>query len=193
MQLIAVTGILFLISAWMLIRFSRKKTTASMKIQKRTVLLDSSQREFKKRLVDAVKGDFEVIPRVHLADLVSLKFKADDKASRLLQQKIVASSVDFVLLDALNGRIACVVQFDKEQDTEQANLLTTTCQRANLALLHFSKDTALDSAQLKKHIIAALEPTIQLDDDNNSDAIRVYLEPVTKKTDDERKVVLENL
>lgn len=192
MQLIGVTGILFLISAWMLIRFSRKKTTASMKIQKRTVLLDSSQREFKKRLVDAVKGDFEVIPRVHLADLVSLKFKADDKASRLLQQKIAASSVDFVLLDALNGRIACVVQFDKEQDTEQANLLTTTCQQANLALLQFSKDTALDSAQIKKKVLSALEPTIQFDDDSETDAVKVYLEPIANKTEHERKIVLEN-
>ncbi|EEF81061.1 hypothetical protein MDMS009_53 [Methylophaga thiooxydans DMS010] len=192
MQLIAVIAILFLISAWMLIRFSRKKTTASMKIQKRTVLLDSSQREFKKRLVDAVKGDFEVLPRVHLADLVSLKFKADDKASRLLQQKIAASSVDFVLLDALNGRIACVVQFDKEQDTEQANLLTTTCQQANLALLHFSKETALDSAQLKKKVLSALEPTIQFDDDSETDAVKVYLEPVANKAEHERKIVLEN-
>ncbi|WP_237700439.1 DUF2726 domain-containing protein [Methylophaga thiooxydans] len=163
-----------------------------MKIQKRTVLLDSSQREFKKRLVDAVKGDFEVLPRVHLADLVSLKFKADDKASRLLQQKIAASSVDFVLLDALNGRIACVVQFDKEQDTEQANLLTTTCQQANLALLHFSKETALDSAQLKKKVLSALEPTIQFDDDSETDAVKVYLEPVANKAEHERKIVLEN-
>ncbi|KGM06885.1 hypothetical protein LP43_1380 [Methylophaga thiooxydans] len=163
-----------------------------MKIQKRTVLLDSSQREFKKRLVDAVKGDFEVLPRVHLADLVSLKFKADDKASRLLQQKIAASSVDFVLLDALNGRIACVVQFDKEQDTEQANLLTTTCQQANLALLQFSKDTALDSAQIKKKVLSALEPTIQFDDDSETDAVKVYLEPVANKTEHERKIVLEN-
>lgn len=192
MHLIAVTGVIFLLSAWLLIRLLRKKTSSTVVVEKRVVLLDTQQREFKKRLVDALHGDFDVVPRVNLADLISLRFKAEDKNSAMLQQKIASISVDFVLLDALSGRIVCVVQLDKEKDIEQTSLLTTTCQKAKLTLLHFSKDTALDSTQLKKKVLSAVEPTIQVDDKSESELVKVYLEPLTTKTDDESKIILDN-
>jgi len=194
MQFIAVALVVFLVSVWVLMRVSRKKTTATISIQKRTVLLDSQQREFKKRLVEACEQDFDICPRVHLADLVSIKFKADDKVSQSLQQKITTISVDFVLLEPVSGRVACVLQLDRDHETsEQYALLEKTCQQAKLALVHFSTDNALESAQIRKQVMSALEPTINLDDDNDSDGIKVYLEPATTKSDNEHKIVLETM
>lgn len=194
MQFLAVALIVLLVSAWALIRLSRKKTISSLSIQKRPVLLNSQLREFNKQLVASVKDEFDVYPRVHLADLLVCKFKSEDKASQSVQQKLTAMSVDFVLVDQLSGKICCLVQLDQgEEKTAPSKLLESTCQQAKLPLLHFSKENTLDSVALRKQISSVLEPTINLENDGDSDDIKIYLEPVSKKTDKEHNIVLDTM
>lgn len=191
MQFIVIALLLCLLSIWGLIRLSRKQTKPDLGIEKRATLFDAQSRDFKKQLAVAVEQDFEIYPRLHLADLLILKYKPKDKASLSMQQKIASLSVDFVLVDKLSGRIACLVQLDQEQEeTEHYKLLENCCQQAKLPLVHFAKQGSEDTVTIRKQIMSVLEPTIELGDIESND-IKVYLEPVTKQTDSEHAVMLE--
>lgn len=193
-QFVAIALIVLLISAWALIRLSRKKTTPSLSIQKRPVLLDSQLREFKKKLADSVTDEFHVYPRVRLTDLLICKFKSKDKASLSVEQQLTSMSIDFVLVDKLSGQISCLIQMDQDEEkTAPFKLLESTCQQAKLPLVHFSKENTLDSITLRKQIWSVLEPTINLEDDGDSDEIKIYLEPVSKKSENEHNVVLDTM
>ncbi len=191
MQFIVIALLLCLLSAWGLIRLSRKQTKPGFRIEKRATLFDAQLRDFKKQLVDALEEDYEIYTRLHLADLLMMKAKSKDKASHNMQQKLTSLRVDFVLVDKPSGRIACLVQLDKEQDkTESYKLLEYCCQQAKLPLVHFAKQVNEDPVTIRKQIMSVLEPMIELDDIEAGD-IKVYLEPVSKQSDNERAVVLE--
>ncbi|WP_438970720.1 DUF2726 domain-containing protein, partial [Methylophaga sp.] len=137
MQFMAAVLIVFLLAVWALVRLSRNKTESTVRIQKQDLLLDSSLRDFRKRLVDAFKDDFDIYPCVRLADLLKVSYRAGDKSSEAFQQKVLSLSVDFVLIDQLNGKVACLVQMDKElENTDQYRFLERSCQQANLPLVH---------------------------------------------------------
>jgi hypothetical protein len=78
-------------------------------VQKRNSLFSPVERSFQNLLEKAVEGEYKILNRIKLADLIEVKGNANEKARRSTLVKLNAKYLDFVLCSADDLRVVAVV------------------------------------------------------------------------------------
>ncbi|WP_019676643.1 DUF2726 domain-containing protein [Arsukibacterium perlucidum] len=78
-------------------------------VQRRSSLFSPVERSFQNLLEKAVEGEYKILNRIKLADLIEVKENANEKARRSTQVKLNAKYLDFVLCAADDLRVVAVL------------------------------------------------------------------------------------
>ena len=78
-------------------------------VQKRSSLFSPVERSFQNLLEKAVEGEYKILNRIKLADLIEVKGNANEKARRSTLVKLNAKYLDFVLCSADDLRVIAVL------------------------------------------------------------------------------------
>ncbi|MAD75385.1 MAG: hypothetical protein CML20_11445 [Rheinheimera sp.] len=78
-------------------------------VQKRSSLFSPVERSFQNLLEKAVEGEYKILNRIKLADLIEVKGNANEKARRSTSVKLNAKYLDFVLCSTDDLRVIAVL------------------------------------------------------------------------------------
>ncbi|WP_372625251.1 DUF2726 domain-containing protein [Arsukibacterium sp.] len=78
-------------------------------VQKRSSLFSPVERSFQNLLEKAVEGEYKILNRIKLADLIEVKGNANEKARRSTLVKLNAKYLDFVLCSTDDLRVIAVL------------------------------------------------------------------------------------
>lgn len=78
-------------------------------VQKRNSLFSPVERSFQNLLEKAVEGEYKILNRIKLADLIEVKGNANEKARRSTLVKLNAKYLDFVLCSTDDLRVIAVL------------------------------------------------------------------------------------
>lgn len=143
-------------------------------------VLDKHIRQSLDQLINAMGEQFEVFPKVSLAEIVDYEV-GEDRASQRYADELDAANVDLLVMDKQSGQVRCIVMLSRHSKPGSRQLLIRqVCQQAKLPFLMLDVHNPLTDKEVRNKIIAMSEPTIRTDDDSTDD-IRIYLEPGQKR------------
>lgn len=154
---------------------NRKQKTVELSVQRKSRLLNPSQRQFFDALVEALGDEYFIFTRVGMRGVVEHKKGTGFFERRRTNKQIENSYFDFVLCQKLNMSIFAVVElqnFDGKSKRNRLNreaLLARVCNGAGLKLFYFdirqdyrSKDVArliTGRAKLRQESKPTITPT----------------------------------
>lgn len=139
-------------------------------------VLDKHIRQCRELVVTALGEEFDVFPKVSLAEIVDYEVE-EDRVSQRYADELDAASVDLLVMDKQSAELRCVVMLVRQSKPGSRQLLIRqVCQQAKLPFLLLDVHNPLSDKEIRHKIMAMSEPTIATDD-GTSDDVKVYLEP----------------
>ncbi len=130
-------------------------------LQKKTSLFSPVERSFMQLLERAVDGEYKILNRVKLADVMDLKTGISDKARANTQLKLNAKYLDFVLCDAKDFSVVAVLDLvnNNSKDGHKATpdwFVNGALDAAGVPYLRLKIKAGYTAAELKAAIATRL-------------------------------------
>lgn len=175
MEWLFISLIAVLAAVWLWINYG-KRGEPEVHFTVNNVVMDKHTRQCREQISNALGEQFDVFPKVSLAEIVDYEV-GDDKVSQRYADELDAACVDLLVLDKQTGELSCIVMLSRQSKPGSRQLLIRqVCQQGKLPFLLLDVHNALSDAELRQKIIAMTEPTI-VTAERDADEIKVYLEP----------------
>jgi hypothetical protein len=138
----------------------------NIKYQKKETLFSPPEKLFFNALQTALKGEYQLLAKISLADLV--EFESNSAASAL--SSLATQKINFIVCDKSTLKLLCAIEvtdsfLQKEAEANStstnSSTLATICKNAQIPLVSVTRQMKYDAQQLR----AQLLKMIQKDDD----------------------------
>ncbi|SNY53965.1 Protein of unknown function [Arsukibacterium tuosuense] len=136
-------------------------------VQRRSSLFSPVERSFQNLLEKAVEGEYKILNRIKLADLIEVKENANEKARRSTLVKLNAKYLDFVLCSADDLRVIAVLDLvnNSNKDGHKAApdwFVSGALEAAGVPYLRIKIKAGYTAADLKHALAQRLgKPTVK--------------------------------
>ncbi len=155
--MLAAGALAFLVVVWLLFRGE-----PSFPYTRASALLTAGERAFARVLYQAVGADFQICPKVRLADVIVVRPGVSPKHRNASFARICSKHLDFVLCHPETFEIVAIIELDDRSHgapsrRERDAFLDRAITAAGLPILHMPAQRSYSARKLRAQVLDLLE------------------------------------